>query len=185
MRVPLSISIVLSCLLVLGSACDEDAVAPNASTASDAGVEPVAKERLTSLVPREVDVWKLQSVVGDVHALGRGTISSATAIYTRGSGDTARKVSLAIVDGAHRAAAYANFETAWGTKLENASVAYSHVAIGADRAVQIVTRHPVTVQLHVLLANRVVLQADAEKLAPEELLAFVNALPLDAFRALK
>ncbi|MBI5432176.1 MAG: hypothetical protein HZA52_05020 [Planctomycetes bacterium] len=146
---------------------------------------PIAKSVLVELCPPEVADWKLENVVGDEHPFGRGTFTSALAIYVRTRDEKAQELSLALIDGVRRPQAYASFNVAWGTQLENASLGYSRVSFGPDRGVQILSRHPLTVQVHVLVANRFLIQADTEKVEAEDVRAFVEALPLERIRALQ
>lgn len=149
------------------------------------GVEPVAHARLVELCAKEVVGWTLKQVVGDEHPLGAARITSALATYTRERDGKTQTLSLGIIDGARTPQAYLSFEVAWKTELSNESLGYSRFEFGRDRIVQMLSRHPLTVQVHALVANRFLVQVDVEKVEPEEVREFVLALPLDALRALK
>ncbi|MCC6407614.1 MAG: hypothetical protein IT453_10625 [Planctomycetes bacterium] len=158
---------------------------PGGSKGAQAAPAPIAKSVLVELCPPEVAGWTLKNVVGDEHPFGRGSLTSALAIYVRTRDEKTQELSLALIDGVRRPQAYASFNVAWGTQLENASLGYSRVTFGPDRGVQILSRHPLTVQYHVLVANRFLIQADTEKVEPEDVRAFVEALPLERIRALQ
>lgn len=159
---------------------------PNAARELDAPVvEPVPHARLVELCAKEVAGWKLKQVVGDEHPLGVARITSALATYTRERDGKTQTLSLGIIDGARAPQAYLAFDVAWKTELSNESLGYSHIEFGRDRVVQMLSRHPLTVQLHLLVGNRFLVQVDVEKVEPEEARDFALALPLDTLRSFK
>lgn len=169
---------------------DESDRAPGAGAGTAARkpeppLDPVPERRLVELLGKELAGWQLESVTGDRHPLGRAEITSALGVYKRTQGDATQTLSIGIIDGARAPQAYTSFEIAWTTRLENASLGYSRFQLGPDRGVQILSRHPLTVQIHLLVANRFLIQADSEKVEPEVVRAFVEALPLEPLRAWK
>lgn len=200
----------LACVLVgvaVAWACDRDGARDAVADSSDAGasgavnrtsgdpasaadlaapgVEPVPHARLVELCGKEVAGWTLKDVVGDEHPLGAGRITSALATYSRERDGKPQALSLGIIDGARAPQAYLAFDVAWKTELSNESLGYTRFEFGRDRVVQMLSRHPLTVQIHALVANRFLVQVDAEKIEPEDARDFVMALPLDLLRAWK
>jgi hypothetical protein len=175
-------------LLLAGSlalalvACDE---APERAGRSSPPVAAVATEHLAELCAPELAGWQRTKLSTGEHPLLGASLTSALALYTRKVGDADQKLALGLIDGAHQPEAYASFDLAWATRLENASLGYSHFELGPDRGVELLSRHPPTVQLRLLVADRFLVEADAEELAPEDVHAFLAAVPLDRLRALR
>ncbi len=202
-------------VFALIAACSKSDGAKSASAVSEPSpvaqdatpVEPVDPKTLVALFPKTLGEWQLGGVFGDEHALGARRITSAAAYYERNAPGKEKKqrIALVLIDGAKIADAYASFETAWNTKLSNASIAYSHVRIADEPGVELVSHNPPTVQLHLLVEQRFLVQfgPDAQlnldpklfdldgpnlsppNLSPEEWTQLLQSFPLDQVKALK
>ena len=57
--------------------------------------------------------------------------------------------------------------------------------VAGEPAVRILTRHPLSVQVQVLVAGRFLIQTDCTEVEPEELDRFLAGFPFERLRALK
>lgn len=167
----------LSCLC---AGCPREAARTPDDPVSRTLVEPVAAAVLAALVPETSGEWTREHVFPGEHALLHGRITSAAATYASGE----RKIALTLIDGAGNPEAYRSWLTAAATSLDTPTLAYARLAIAGEPAVRILTRYPLTAQIHVLVGGRFLVQTDSEELESEELERFLAGLPLERLKLL-
>lgn len=174
------IPLAFAAITCLSAGCPRESARAPIAAVSQPLVEPVAASVLVALVPEMSGGWQREHVFPGEHALLSGRVTSAAATFTSGE----RKIALTLIDGAGNPEAYRSWRTAASTSLDTPTLAYAKLAIAGEPAVRILTRYPLTAQIHVLVAGRFLVQTDSEELEPEELELFLGGLPLERLKLL-